>query len=86
MNFMQRSVAPQFDSTKARAMAPAAVRWSLSVISERAAAANVAWSSITNPPPFFASAMASWEFVTPILENWDKIPLKVYEKGVKEVS
>ncbi|MFA6554242.1 MAG: glucose-6-phosphate dehydrogenase [Candidatus Paceibacterota bacterium] len=32
-----------------------------------------------------AEIMASWEFVTPILENWGKLPLKVYEKGAKEV-
>jgi len=29
--------------------------------------------------------MASWEFVTPILENWGKLPLKIYEKGAKEI-
>jgi glucose-6-phosphate 1-dehydrogenase len=30
--------------------------------------------------------MASWEFVTPILKNWENIPLKVYEKGVREIE
>jgi len=29
--------------------------------------------------------MASWEFVTSIVENWDKLPLKIYEKGTKEI-
>lgn len=29
--------------------------------------------------------MASWEFVTPILENLDKLPLNIYEKGAREV-
>lgn len=29
--------------------------------------------------------MASWEFVTPILDNWSKLPLIIYEKGAKEV-
>ena len=32
-----------------------------------------------------AEIMASWEFVTPILENWGKLPLKIYEKGIKEI-
>jgi glucose-6-phosphate 1-dehydrogenase len=32
-----------------------------------------------------AEIMASWEFVTPILENWGKLPLKIYEKGTKEI-
>lgn len=32
-----------------------------------------------------AEIMASWEFVTPILENWNKVPLVVYEKGAREV-
>ncbi len=30
--------------------------------------------------------MASWRFVTSILENWDRLPLKKYAKGVKEVE
>lgn len=29
--------------------------------------------------------MASWEFITPIIENLHKIPLNIYEKGAKEV-
>jgi len=29
--------------------------------------------------------MASWEFVTPILENLNKLPLNVYEKGTRDV-
>ncbi len=29
--------------------------------------------------------MASWEFVTSILNNWKDLPLNVYEKGAKEV-
>jgi glucose-6-phosphate 1-dehydrogenase len=29
--------------------------------------------------------MASWEFVTPIIENLNKLPLVIYEKGAKEV-
>jgi glucose-6-phosphate 1-dehydrogenase len=33
-----------------------------------------------------AEIMASWEFVTPIVENWSKLPLTVYEKGAREVS
>ncbi len=30
--------------------------------------------------------MASWRFVTPILENWKSLPLKIYEQGAKEVE
>ncbi len=30
--------------------------------------------------------MASWEFVTPILENWKVLPLKIYEQGTREVE
>lgn len=30
--------------------------------------------------------MASWRFVTPILENLGKLPLVIYEKGAKEVE
>jgi len=30
--------------------------------------------------------MASWQFVTPILENWGELPLKLYERGAKEVE
>ena len=33
-----------------------------------------------------AEIMASWKFITPILENWSKLPLKKYERGVKEVE
>jgi glucose-6-phosphate 1-dehydrogenase len=29
--------------------------------------------------------MASWKFITPILENWSKLPLVIYAKGAKEV-
>jgi glucose-6-phosphate 1-dehydrogenase len=29
--------------------------------------------------------MASWEYVTPILQNLDKVPLNIYEKGASEV-
>lgn len=29
--------------------------------------------------------MASWEFITPIIENLHKLPLVIYEKGTKEV-
>jgi glucose-6-phosphate 1-dehydrogenase len=30
--------------------------------------------------------MASWKFITPILENLDKLPIKKYEKGAQEVE
>lgn len=30
--------------------------------------------------------MASWKFITPIVENWDKLPLKKYNKGTKEIE
>ncbi len=30
--------------------------------------------------------MASWKFVTPILANWDRLPLKSYQKGTKEIE
>jgi len=30
--------------------------------------------------------MASWRFVTPILDNWKNLPLKKYKKGVIEVE
>ena len=30
--------------------------------------------------------MASWKFVTSIIENWGRLPLIIYEKGVKEIE
>ena len=30
--------------------------------------------------------MASWEYVTPILEHWDELPLTTYPKGIKEIE
>ncbi|MFA6314898.1 MAG: glucose-6-phosphate dehydrogenase [Candidatus Paceibacterota bacterium] len=30
--------------------------------------------------------MASWQFVTPILENWKDLPLTRYEKGTREIE
>jgi glucose-6-phosphate 1-dehydrogenase len=30
--------------------------------------------------------MASWKFVTSILENWAKLPLRKYQRGVREVE
>lgn len=30
--------------------------------------------------------MASWKFITPIVEKWGKVPLKKYPKGVKEIE
>lgn len=30
--------------------------------------------------------MASWKFVTPILENWDNVPLTMYERGAREIE
>jgi glucose-6-phosphate 1-dehydrogenase len=30
--------------------------------------------------------MASWTFITPIIENLESVPLKIYEKGAKEVE
>ena len=30
--------------------------------------------------------MASWEFITPILENLNKVPLNIYDKGASEVG
>jgi len=44
--------------------------------------------AFTGDQTLFASTgeiMASWEFVTPILENLNKLPLIIYEKGAKEV-
>jgi len=33
-----------------------------------------------------AEIMASWKFVTPIVENWGKLPLRKYAKGAREVE
>jgi glucose-6-phosphate 1-dehydrogenase len=30
--------------------------------------------------------MASWKFISPIVENWSKLPLRKYDKGAKEVE
>ena len=30
--------------------------------------------------------MASWKFVMPILDSWEKLPLKIYKKGVQEIE
>lgn len=30
--------------------------------------------------------IASWKFVTPIVENWEKLPLVTYQKGASEVG
>ncbi|MBU6426784.1 glucose-6-phosphate dehydrogenase [Patescibacteria group bacterium] len=30
--------------------------------------------------------MASWRFITPIAENWSKVPLKIYKRGVREIE
>ncbi|MFA6295502.1 MAG: glucose-6-phosphate dehydrogenase [Candidatus Paceibacterota bacterium] len=30
--------------------------------------------------------MTSWEFVTPILQNWSDLPLRQYEKGAREIE
>ena len=30
--------------------------------------------------------MASWKYVTPILERWGELPLKKYKKGVNEIE
>ncbi len=30
--------------------------------------------------------MASWRYVTPILEKWEELPLKIYKKGVNEIE
>jgi glucose-6-phosphate 1-dehydrogenase len=30
--------------------------------------------------------MASWKFITPIIENWDKVSLKKYTRGCKEIE
>ncbi|MDE1941005.1 MAG: glucose-6-phosphate dehydrogenase, partial [Patescibacteria group bacterium] len=29
--------------------------------------------------------MASWRFITSVLENWDKVPMALYEKGASEI-
>jgi glucose-6-phosphate 1-dehydrogenase len=44
--------------------------------------------AIVGDQTLFASTdeiMASWKFITPILENWSKLPLVVYTKGATEV-
>ena len=44
--------------------------------------------AIVGDQTLFASTdeiMASWKFITPILENWDKLPLVIYAKGATEV-
>lgn len=44
--------------------------------------------AIVGDQTLFASTneiMASWKFITPILENWSKLPLVVYTKGAREV-
>jgi glucose-6-phosphate 1-dehydrogenase len=30
--------------------------------------------------------MASWRYVTPILEKWESVPLKIYKKGIYEIE
>jgi len=30
--------------------------------------------------------MESWKFITPLIEQWNKVPLKLYERGAKEVE
>ena len=30
--------------------------------------------------------MASWKFITPIMQNWADLPLKTYEKGTREIE
>lgn len=30
--------------------------------------------------------MASWKFVTPIIENWSRLPLKRYKRGAREIE
>jgi glucose-6-phosphate 1-dehydrogenase len=30
--------------------------------------------------------MASWKFITPIIENLASLPLKIYEKGATEIE
>jgi glucose-6-phosphate 1-dehydrogenase len=43
----------------------------------------------TGDQTLFASTeeiMASWKFITPIIENWEKLPLKKYQRGAKEVE
>ena len=45
--------------------------------------------AFTGDQTLFASTdeiMASWEYVTPILDNWAELPLKKYLKWVKEVE
>jgi len=44
--------------------------------------------AIVGDQTLFASTdeiMASWKFITPILENWSKLPLVIYAKGAREV-
>jgi glucose-6-phosphate 1-dehydrogenase len=44
--------------------------------------------AIVGDQTLFASTdeiMASWKFITPILENWSKLPLVIYKKGAREV-
>jgi glucose-6-phosphate 1-dehydrogenase len=44
--------------------------------------------AIIGDQTLFASTdeiMASWKFITPILENWGKLPLVIYAKGAREV-
>jgi glucose-6-phosphate 1-dehydrogenase len=44
--------------------------------------------AIVGDQTLFASTdeiMASWKFITPILENWSKLPLVIYAKGATEV-
>lgn len=45
--------------------------------------------AFTGDQTLFASTdeiMASWKFVTPILENWEKLPLKKYPRGIREIE
>lgn len=44
--------------------------------------------AVVGDQTLFASTdeiMASWKFITPILENWSKLPLVIYPKGAREV-
>jgi glucose-6-phosphate 1-dehydrogenase len=29
--------------------------------------------------------MASWKYITPIIENWDRLALEIYERGTREI-
>jgi glucose-6-phosphate 1-dehydrogenase len=61
---------------------------SLSLASLPEAYERLIHDAVVGDQTLFASTdeiMASWKFITPILDNWEKLPLVIYTKGAREV-